>query len=206
MTKEEIPERLQEHLKVAGIPYDNRKALDGDLRETVALVCVRSWFGTTQKSIALVGRNGCGKTTAAAWAVSACMVKFNVFRWEPGDLPPDYRFKSAFYALAADLQTRTTGNTGATYHDEDKPILKRARNCSLLILDECGREDGDAQRALGPILAARMEAEDKRTILISNMLEADFRARYKGRIMSRLDGSGKVVSCGGTDLRQEQML
>ena len=199
---EQIAELMPEYLRRCKVPdaLAKRVLLPEPLEETTALRVVRGWLTTGERTLALVGNNGTGKTLAAIWAITKSIHRYQVFRWTPGDLPDDHRFMSALYVEAAELQARSV-NQGQTLYDEEKPVLRSAKTVALLIVDEAGREDGDAARTLGPIISARVEAENRRTIICSNLLEEEFAKRYRGRILSRLKGSGRIVVCGGRDLR-----
>lgn len=196
MRLEELPHHLDDHLRATRVPDVIRRAIvAGDLKRTAALIAAEDWVKGPQRMLALVGRNGSGKSLAAAWCISVNLVAYDVYLNTPGDLPKDYRFRSALFAEAQSLAWPKDQMEDAV------PFLRRAKQCALLVIDEAGREDGDGARGLGSVLAYRAETEGKRTIITSNLLEKDFAERYKGRIMSRLRGSGRIVVADGHDLR-----
>lgn len=202
MKYEELLEKAPAHLREAGVPESLIRTIAGDLRETPTLATVRTWLAGAQKVLVLCGRNGNGKSLACAWAIASSWMKYKVFLHEPGDLPDDYRFRSALFVEAAELASRTVGHDAQQFDDPQKPILSRARRSSILVIDEAGREDGNASRAIGGILAHRIDGHPQlRTLITSNLLEKEFRERYKGRIMSRILGAGRIEEFGGADLR-----
>ena len=121
---EQIAELMPEYLRRCKVPdaLAKRVLLPEPLEETTALRVVRGWLATGERTLALVGNNGTGKTLAAIWAITKSIHRYQVFRWTPGDLPDDHRFMSALYVEAAELQARSV-NQGQTLYDEEKPVL-----------------------------------------------------------------------------------
>lgn len=198
MIAEEIAERTPDHLRACGVPDIIRKFLTGcELKSTQSLTHVGQWFITAERTLVLCGRNGAGKSLAAAWAIAQNTVGYDVFLHAPGDLPRDFRFRSGFFTTAQELAWPKET------HVDILPLVRRARMTSMLVVDEAGREDGDGARGLGHVLAERADADGRRTIITSNMLKADFIKRYRGRIISRIEGSGRICEVAGEDLRQQ---
>ena len=90
---EQIAELMPEHLRRCKVPdaLAKRVLLPEPLEETTALRVVRGWLTTGERTLALVGNNGTGKTLAAIWAITKSIHRYQVFRWTPGDLPDDHR-------------------------------------------------------------------------------------------------------------------
>jgi DNA replication protein len=89
-----------------------------------------------------------------------------------------------------------------------KETIKSMHNryCSypLLVIDELGKgtwTNGEATEILD-IIDDRIEEEDRKTILISNLSWNDFSKRFGDRITSRLDGYGKLVQILDGDNRR----
>lgn len=208
MNLEELPGQQPEHLRSSKVPESLVQCIRGGVRPTVATKFVEDWLKGELKSLALVGPPGTGKSVAAAWAIANNLVAYDVFRYEPKDLPQDWRFRSALFVQAQDLAWPREA------FEDTLPVLRRAKTCALLVIDDCGTENGDGERGLDAVFRARMDSEGKRTILTSNLLEGSermkpptgFRGRYGRRILSRLLGSGRIVVCDGSDLRQTNLI
>ena len=209
MNLEEIPEKQREHLYACKAPDAVVRAIcaPGGVKKTPAVETVETWLKGELKALVLLGGVGCGKSLAAAWAIANNLVAYEVFRYRTGDLPTDWRFRSAFFVQAQDLAWPRDA------FEDTLPVLKRAKNCSLLVVDDCGTENGDGERGLDAVLRVRLDGEGRRTILTSNLPEGSektkpatgFRGRYGRRLLSRILGSGRIAICAGPDLRQVSM-
>lgn len=195
MTEDEIRASLPEHLARCGVPGDIVRHLMEPERPTRATAAVRAWLPTEELSLVLVGGNGCGKSHAASIALAENRVAYKVFREKPGDLPPDWRWNGGCFC---DVR-RQLGDVKASY-EHVVAVRGRATETSMLVLDDLGLEKGDGEEAIWSVLSDRI-AHGRRTVLTSNLSEANFRARYGGRLLSRLLGSGRLCVVHGPDLR-----
>lgn len=209
MNLEEIPTLQRDHLHACKAPDAVVKAICSEkgVTRTPAIETVETWMNGDQKALVLLGGVGCGKSLAAAWAITKNLIAYDVYMRTPGDLPKDWRFRSAFFVQAQDLAWPRDA------WEDTLPVLKRAKNCSLLVIDDCGTENGDGERGLDAVLRVRLDGEGRRTIMTSNLPEGSektkpptgFRGRYGRRLLSRILGSGRIAICAGPDLRQVSM-
>lgn len=75
----------------------------------------------------------------------------------------------------------------------------------LLVVDEIGREPTDSdQRSRATVweVIERRWADRRKTILVTNLLEAPFRQRYDEAAWDRIEGDGGVALITGASLRQ----
>lgn len=180
------------HVDGSGISVDDA-ALDlivrGELDDTVrAYRIVDAWIDVHEgrrqaragrgpgRWLVLSGTVGCGKTTAAAWAIARL-----------GGL-------HAFAALLADAKTSRWA--------PDRELYARCVNARLLVVDDVGAGgDPDRERAmLEHVLDARQRAPAL-TVLTTNLERAEFDKRLGGRLVSRFALQGTFALCKGSDLR-----
>ncbi len=194
MTEEELRASLPEHLRRCGVPRDVIQGL-AEPFETRAMAAYREWRATNELALVLIGAPGCGKSYAAAMLLAENKNCFRVYLHAPGDLPPDWRWSGGFFCgVRQDL-----GGPKASW-EHLVAIRTRATETSALVLDDAGTEKGDGEDVLFAVLADRYAAQ-RRTVLTSNLNEANFRARYGGRLLSRILGSGRIANVNGPDLR-----
>lgn len=160
---------------------------DGPLDlETPSMQIMREFMRGEPGTIAISGGVGCGKTLAAAWAVSL-KVKQRYYgshpdgsdgRW-PADLHP--RFVDA--ARLARLP-RFAGK------GEAQAALGPYERCAVLAIDDVGMENDTGFVGILDSLIVTRHEDGLRTILTTNMPEADFTPVYGARVADRLAGSG----------------
>lgn len=197
MTEEELRASLPEHLRRCGVPGDIVRRVLEPPRPTSAGAAVDEWRGTDERTLVLLGGVGCGKSFAAASALAQNVIGYRVFLRTPGDLPPDWRWNGGFFC---EVRSQL-GDPKASY-EHVVAVRERAKRTSLLVLDDLGTEKGDGEEAIWSIVTARHA--EQRTVLTSNLSEPNFRARYGGRLLSRILGSGRLRVVHGPDLRQRQ--
>lgn len=169
-------------LKNSGImlsPRSVRAVVRAEPSDTHALEIVHEWLGrgpAATSVLVLLGGVGCGKTTAAAWALA-----------ELGGS-----------ALLGDEVSRLVRSNWSA--DVDR-LASALRSSALLVVDDLGTSqdaERDAQRALYAIVNARQGLP---TIITTNKSPEGFREFCEERTTSRLREVGKAVWCKGEDLR-----
>ena len=168
-------------LEQAGVPARMLDAMsDGEpTKRTTALDAVTEWLASEERDLlVLSGGVGCGKTFAAAYACTQA-------RWPVFCDPMTLGTLKRFDAQAVE------------------PFVA----CSLLVIDDLGQEfaddKGNAIQFIEALLARR-QARKLRTLITTNLLPGQFKARYDERIADRIRESGKFVSCGESSMRPRQ--
>jgi len=170
---------LRERLLQRGVPQRFRQLLlsEKEPLETQALIAVKDLLAVKGTLLVLAGKEGRGKSFAAAWALSR----------RPG-----------IWVYAPDLARVQQEANGPT-------LDARMRTASLLVLEEVGKEHSPGGYAAARIveLLVYREAEKRPTIVTTTLQDAEFVERYgKEQIASRLDGDGLGwVTVTGKDLR-----
>lgn len=157
-----------------GLPPLLEKQAAMTLAETPATIATATWLAGSLSVLVLSGGVGCGKTLAAAHALS---------QWP----------RSGRWISAVELAT-------CAPWDADIPALIE---CALLVIDDLGVETANdsMRRHMDRILDARINHEN-RTIITTNIKADEISARYGARFRSRLVEHGNVIGCGKTDLRE----
>ncbi len=168
-----------------GIPAkDLARILDGGLQETAALDEARRFLATpAARLLVLSGTRGCGKTTAAAWITAqscpdpcrreedrgeyrpARYQDLDVGKW-PWPLAPRFVDVSRLARLSR-------------YEDA---TMRPLEECSMLAIDDLGMEYADAKGFFTSLLDGLINARyaaDLRTVITTNLLATDFKARYE---------------------------
>lgn len=196
MTEEQLLATLPDRLAQVGVARNMIGRLCEEPMITPAIEAVRRWWSSGLATLVLLGGKGCGKTFAACKCIALQRRDQSTkgYAYAPGDLPPWWIWTGCKLSTARHLAGLKA------WDDEDRAELKVLTATQLLILDELGLEDGDAERCVGALLSDRIAAE-KRTILTANFTPETFQRRYGERLVSRISGSGLIVSVHGPDLR-----
>lgn len=153
--------------------------------ETEALRVVRDWITNKLTFLVLLGDPGCGKSAAAAHALS---------RLAP---PRPIRGVDGQFVDARRLAKLLRFDAEDDYEAVEK--------CGCLVLDDLGAEYLDARgwqlAGLDGLINARYGSQ-LRTIITSNLDLAQFRARFGERIADRLRESGHVASIAEGSIRR----
>lgn len=170
------------------------------VQETAALAGLRAWAGSGKAFCVLYGDRGSGKTTAAVHALKLAR-RATHFYDENRQVVSSWAYASAdgMFVRAAELSS-------ATFTDEGKARLARARRLPLLIVDDLGVERMDNAgiwaEALDLLTDVRY-AKKLRTIITTNLDEAAFSQRYGERVFDRVcEHEGFVVACGKGSMRR----
>src|SRR5216683_2881174 len=167
-----------DYLNSAEVPQRHRKVvLAGAIDDTDALAVTRKLVAGAGLLLILAGEPGRGKSIAAAWALSC--------RW-------------GLWVNAPELAVPPKDKEGKVTLDE------RMRKAGLLVLDDAGIEHSPSGYAVSRIIAAIewREAEEKPTLVTTNLSSKDFKHRYGDRIASRIDGDPLAfTTCTGPDRR-----
>lgn len=191
--EEEVRAQRAQRLEHAGIvPTILEEDFDSVVRdaltiETPALRNVRSWdnkrctlsysFGV----LVLVGLKGQGKTVAGAWLLA---------KHGPGLYCSAEALRASFKATAA----------------VDRGLWRRALRTRVLVIDELGREaDAEtADAALFDIINSRRGRAGREqlwTLLMGNLSEEAFRARYDDITVDKIEQQGAIITVRGENLR-----
>lgn len=164
------------------------------LEETAALQIMRAVVGKRAATVAdggraitvagdetmvvLAGRPGCGKSVAAAWAIVAV--------------------NAGGMFLSAPVLGRV-----AVGEDASDPMLD-ALEADVLVLDDLGCEHsgatGWAVSRVQELICAR-HADEKLTLVTTNLNRADFGERYGARVLDRIAEGGLFAELHGPSLR-----
>lgn len=163
------------------LPDETYEALiRGKLDDHTALLAVKTWLAdpAARPCLVLAGSTGCGKTVAAAYALSE----------RGGAWMPAARMVRVFMS-----------NFGDGFAEQE-----RCRSAGLLVVDDVGTEDA-ADRIAGvltELLDSRCSRKH-RTIITANMTKKAFADRYASeRLMSRMVLLSQWVASKDADLRR----
>lgn len=203
-TKEELQATFREYLAKVGVGTDDAKKASGPMYETPAWTDAIAWWTEhgpdkppTCRVLVLSGGNGTGKTLAMCRLLRD-HVRDNSqrsFYHSPGDMPPWWIWRGALYREARHVAAIDSRSY------EGSRELKAIENAHVLLLDEAGAEDGDAERTIGALLCERYSNEQLRTVVATNLSEETFASRYGKRFASRLAGGGRFKLVHAKDLR-----
>lgn len=155
--------------------------------ETPALYNVRSWnnkrstLSYSFSVLGLVGLKGQGKTLAGAWLLA---------KHGPG-----------LYCSAENLRA-----SFKSYSAVDRALWNKALKTRVLVLDEMGRE-ADAESADAMLFdvinsrRGRAGHDQMWTLLMGNLSEEAFRARYDASTVDRIEQQGAIITVKGPNLR-----
>jgi DNA replication protein DnaC len=151
----------------------------------------------------LSGGVGCGKTVAAAKWIHDYVVSKNVWKTKRvcniDDETMDYQFTflgKAVWVTAAKL---------ARADHYDSAIVAQYTECDRLVIDDLGKEYLDTKgfyTALLDEIVDERYAHMRATVLTTNASDADFKERYKTRIVDRVRETGRFFGCGEESLRK----
>lgn len=172
---------LADKLKQRGVPIRLALLVLGETKPTQALDAAKRIVAGEGILCAISGRTGCGKSAAAAWALSR----------RPG-----------LWVHAPVLARVQESKDG-----ERDPIDARMASCGLLVIDDVGAEHSPSEFAPSRITDAVIsrEAALLPTLLTTNLSGQEFKARYGDRLASRLNGDPiGFVTLTDPDLRPSQ--
>ena len=193
MNLQQLQETFDDYLSRCGVPFLTRQDM-ARLRATPATKAVDDWWADDLPSLLLLGGVGTGKTVAACAALAKNWRTWSTFMLEPGDMPPQYAWRSGVFVDMADLAGR------GLFDSDGKLTLHRAREAALAILDDTGRERGDGAQALEDVFMARFAA-GRKTIITANLSIENVKERLGARVIDRIQGNGRIVSTGAESLR-----
>lgn len=87
----------------------------------------------------------------------------------------------------------------------DSKKIEQLQTVVSLVIDDLGTEYSDERGRFLSTFAEIVEdryANERPTVITTNLGPDDFRARYGARLASRMAEDGAFVGCGGTDLRR----
>lgn len=161
-----------------------------------ALRAVRAWLKEPEVThLLLIGATGTGKTLAGVEAVIDCR-----FWYEHPDFGrtwawPDTIGTSGLFVLSGDVAT-------LSYYGQDTAKWReKLCGCRLLVLDELGTEVMSAGwlSLLDTVINQRHRA-GRKTLLLTNLDPATFKARYGERVARRVNEEGRALSLGAATL------
>ena len=205
MTKEELQATFNEHLVKLGVPRDVATNASGPLYETPAVTDALSWWNTHGpdqpprcRLLVLSGGNGSGKTLAACHLLRGHMRDNSkrAYYQAPGDMPEWWVWRGALFRVSRHVALLNP------HGYDDGAEIKAIENTPVLILDEAGGEDGDAERTIGALLCNRLANDQLRTVVTTNLNQAVFEKRFGGRLASRLAGNGAFRLVHSDDMRR----
>jgi len=185
--REERDRRHQARLLLSDAPVPRPvldAIIDGTLEATAALSVMRKWLEArrtkgSKPTLVLLGGAGCGKTTAAVYAMAQ----------DP---------HRATYAKIRDVANLYRAGFG-----EDSARFEAMLRDGLLVVDELTTErDVDLGRAALHEVIDERQAKGRSTVLIANRTKAEFRERYDARTIDRLREGAVVVELAGKSMRK----
>lgn len=176
---------MRRSLVESGCPVkDLARVLDSQLDPTDALRLTRLSCDASEVLIALSGRPGCGKTTAAAW-----------WLLQARDRIPYVTTSKARFVAATTL---------ARWPKYDEGRMDQLLRCRALVIDDLGVEYGDKNGAFSSMLDEVINsryAATLPTLITTNLSSSEFKDRYGERIADRIRESGRFVAVKGESLR-----
>lgn len=137
-----------------------RVVLSGEARDTRAMAAVRAFMASESSALVLAGGKGCGKSTAAVWAIA--------------------ERRAGHFRYAGEL-------AGLSRDDDERRRVTRA---PLLVIDDLGVEYLDDKgwfAAFFDEVIVRRHDNELKTIITTNLPKAKFSARYRSeRVLDRL--------------------
>ena len=193
MNLESLQAELSDYLKRCGVPQAIIPVLANPNQTLVLAECER-WWMSGEHTLLLLGGAGAGKTFSACSMLRHNWRAIEVFMYELGDMPSEYRWRGGVFVDMAELSQP---------HNWDQQIAMRdrAQNADFAILDDTGREKGNGAQALEAIYLAR-HASGRRTILTTNLDVEQVRERLGARVLDRASKGGTVFNCGTVSLRK----
>lgn len=206
--KAEIPAREEAAWKravIAAVPV--RTAVNAFSSEiTPAIQAVQNWLETKSKpGLVLRGGVGCGKTTAAAYAVRHWIGR-PVGSWclgEFGDKGGSYSFDWPASALTSRSQPRPISwlrpdqLVSAVLHSYDEASPKLYKH---IVIDDLGRETkADFAEALCEVL----DSPEPTVLITTNLTRQQLRDRYDLRLLDRLNDTCIAVDLPGKSMRRQ---
>ena len=153
-----------------------RIVLSGEARDTRAMAAVRAFMASESSALVLAGGKGCGKSTAAVWAIA--------------------ERRAGHFRYAGEL-------AGLSRDDDERRKITRA---PLLVIDDLGVEYLDDKgwfAAFFDEVIVRRHDNELKTIITTNLPKAKFSARYRSeRVLDRL-ATGMFVEIPEGSMRGE---
>ena len=134
--------------------------------------------------LVLSGPMGCGKTTAASWILAT-----GIERWGRGA-------HDAMFVRAGRL---------VRWNRFDDAAMAQIEGASALVIDDLGSEYQDDKGAFRSFVDNVVDARyaDQRVTVITTNLDADgFKARYGARFADRMREAGRFVELAGESMRR----
>lgn len=179
--EEERRSKLEQQMEDAGLGSRNIRALR-EMKPTDATDGVDRWLAGERTFLVLMGSPGCGKTVGACYAAKKAL---------------DSRTSTAFLRA---MEGASLGMFG----DDSKSKVRQLTSVGLLVLDDLGIEPmNDVWRALLENVIDARYANERRTVITTNLAVADVRPRYGERIADRLRHAGTAVRCADKSMRIE---
>lgn len=185
--------KLGQHLTACGADPRSVELVLAGVKETDALLGLRAWASSGKAFCVLFGIRGTGKTTAAVSALKLARRTMHFYD-EAKNVVASWAYcaSDGMFVRAAELSS-------ATFTDEGKARLARARRVPLLVIDDLGMERMDNAgiwaEALDLLTDVRY-AKKLRTIITTNLDDKAFLERYGERIFDRVcEHEGIAVGC-----------
>ena len=158
---EKARHRLEAAMRDSQAPARSaRIVMSGEAKETRAMAAVRAFMASGGSSLVLAGGKGCGKSTAAVWAIAHRL--------------------DGYFRYAGEL-------AGLSRDDDERRKITRSR---LLVIDDLGVEYLDDKgwfAAFFDEVIVRRHDNELKTIITTNLPKAKFSARYRSeRVLDRL--------------------
>ncbi len=177
-----------------GDRFDRFDCEDNPDRQAMLEVCRRFAANPDGRTLVLIGGCGRGKTLLA---VSIARVYLEAHLY---DISPD---SGLVYVTEQSLLERYDRARSYKSLESTDAVMRRYSSCGLLIIDELGKwsPSRDGLAVLEQLVDHRIGL--KPTIMLSNLSQADFSARYTGGFLSRvadscyaLTGHDHRIGCG----------
>lgn len=192
--------RLAQHLEACGADPRSIDLVLKGVEDRAAMLGLRSWAASGKIFCVLYGDRGSGKTTAAVHALKLARRSMHFYDENKNVVSSwAYCASDGMFVRAADLSS-------ATFTDEGKARLSKAKRAPLLVIDDLGVERMDNAGIWAEafdLLTDVRYARRLRTIITTNLDEVAFSQRYGERIFDRIcEHEGMVVACGNGSMRR----
>lgn len=147
--------------------------------------------------VALLGARGTGKTQIAHNLLGVAIAKY-LHEWSTWKGQPRYTSAAKIFRAMRDAQKRQRGDEG----DNESQTIARFVEPKLLVIDEA-HERGETDfenRTFTEIIDDRY-ANNRTTILISNLSKAEFSKSIGPSIVSRIHEAGSTIECNWPSFR-----
>lgn len=190
MTSDPYQQKLS-HLLACGVPELEAEVVAQGAADNPVTTAVREFAAGPLTFCLVLGGAGSGKT------IAVCEALLNAKMFWDGGKSWAYSPSEAKFFLSSDLARLSYFDT------ESVKTLGRAERCPWLVLDDVGSElVTDTWRSNLSEIINQRNSHRRKTLITSNLTSEDFKAKYDGRIISRIRGNGVVLISGSTDLRR----